>query len=431
MPVPAEMSRSSAEEVRIPVRLAWLDLLRGVAALVVALHHATYYFTPRLRSHLVDWFDPGLYGVLVFFLVSGYIVPASLERHGRVRNFWVSRLTRIYPLLLLACAVTVLPFLLGVRDLRAGLRAYEPATAVLAHLTMLQDVLAVPNVINVMWTLSYEMLFYLLVVAFFVTGTHRRSGPIAVTLVAVAVLTGGLLPMAALSRGAGVWPVVLLTVLVMAAAIAAAVSSHRAVRTVGGVAGGLLAMVLVTLNGRIGPWEGLVILAVMFTGTALYRAERGQIGRRSAVASSALVLAGAIVAGVWHAGVGMWPSQAKAFQVYWTGSVLLAASTFAAGWALRHRRIPAWLTTLGTISFSLYLLHPVLLMVNDQFLGRPEQDDVVRLAIFVPVLVVVSYFSYRYVELPFQRLGRRLNRRPDPVRRAVPALAMPLEPIPE
>src|SRR3954470_11049939 len=152
------MSRSSSGETSVPVRLAWLDLLRGVAALVVALHHATYYFTPRLRAGMVDWFDPGLYGVLVFFLVSGYIVPASLERHGRVRGFWISRLTRIYPLLVLACAITVLPTVLGVRDLRAGLNAYEPVTAVLAHLTMLQDVLAVPNVIGVIWTLSYEML---------------------------------------------------------------------------------------------------------------------------------------------------------------------------------------------------------------------------------------------------------------------------------
>src|SRR3954466_14183389 len=69
------MSRSSSGETSVPVRLAWLDLLRGVAALVVVLHHATYYFTPRLRAGMVDWFDPGLYGVLVFFLVSGYIVP--------------------------------------------------------------------------------------------------------------------------------------------------------------------------------------------------------------------------------------------------------------------------------------------------------------------------------------------------------------------
>jgi peptidoglycan/LPS O-acetylase OafA/YrhL len=427
------MSRSSSASASPSVRLAWLDLLRGVAALVVALHHATYYFTPRLRAHMVDLFDPGLYGVLVFFLVSGYIVPASLERHGRVRGFWISRLTRIYPLFLLACALTVLPVVLGMRDLRAGLGAYEPVTAVLAHLTMLQDVLAVPNVIGVLWTLSYEMLFYLLVVALFVVGAHRRSAPIAVTLVIAAVLTGGLLPMAALSHAMGVWQVVALTVLVLAAAITAAVSSHPVVRVAGGVTGGVLALVLVLVNGRVGPWQGLVILAVMFTGTALYRAEHGQIRWRTALVAAGVVLTGSIVAGVLHAAVGMWPWQAKEFQVYWVGSVLLAALTFAVGWALRHRRIPRWLTTLGTVSFSLYLLHPVLLMINDQVLGRPDHDDAFRVVVFVPVLVAVSFLSYRYVELPFQRLGRRLNRRPGPIapRPVVPAVPAPLEPLPE
>ena len=189
----------------------------------------------------------------------------------------------------------------------------------LAHLTMLQDVLAVPNVINVLWTLSYEMLFYLLVVALFVARAHRRSAPVAVVLVVGAVLAGGLLPMAGAvaygrRRAGGA-----LTALVMAVAIAGAVSGRPALRTGGGITGGVLALMLVAMNSRIGSVEGLVILAVMFTGTALYRAEHGQISRRTAAVASGLVLAGAIVAGVWHAESAMSPSQAGAFQVYWAG----------------------------------------------------------------------------------------------------------------
>ncbi|MCO5972655.1 acyltransferase family protein [Actinoallomurus soli] len=392
-------------------RLAWLDLLRGIAAMVVALHHATYYYVPRWRAGLgIDWFDPGLYGVLVFFLVSGYIIPASLERHGQVRRFWISRVLRIYPLLTTACAITLLPYLLGVRGLRAGLEAYRPATAVLAHLTMLQDVLAVPNVINVLWTLSYEMLFYLLVVALFVTRTHRLSAPIAVTLAAAAVLVGGLLPMAALSRTVGIGPTAALTAVVMVTAIVAAVSTRPSVRTAGGILGGVLAIALVGLNGRIGPWQSLIILAVMFTGTALYRAEHGQIRPRTAVLSAVVVLVCAVAAGALHAQVTMAPAQVDAFAVYWSGSLILAALTFAGGWALRRHRIPRWLTGLGAISFSLYLLHPVLLMLSDQFGGTPDHDDALRLTVFVAVLIAVSALTYRYVESPFQRLGRRIGR---------------------
>jgi peptidoglycan/LPS O-acetylase OafA/YrhL len=408
-----------------PSRLAWLDLLRGIAAMAVALHHATYYYIPRLRGEMVDWFDPGRYGVLVFFLVSGYIVPASLERHGRVRDFWISRAFRIYPLLLLACTVYVLPFLFGVRGLRAGLDRYDPVTAVLAHLTMLQDVLAVPNAINVLWTLSYEMTFYLLVAALFATGTHRGSAPIAVSLVLAAVLAGGLLPMTLLSRTAGTGPVVVATAVVLAAAIAAAVSGRPILRVAGCLLGGTLAFALVVVNGRIGPWEGLTNLAVMFTGTALYRAERHQIARSTALLTAAVVSAGAIAAGVWNAHSSMSAGQAQGFGRYWSGSIVLAAITFAVGWALRHRRIPGWLTGLGTMSFSLYLLHPVLLMLTDQFFGTPDHDDPLWLLLFVLALLAVSRVTHRLVEVPAQRVGRRLIRRLSPLQPSPPAAPAP------
>ena len=395
-------------------RLAWLDLLRGIAAMTVALHHATYYFTPAWRAGLRLWFDPGLYGVLVFFLVSGYIVPASLERRGQVRGFWIGRLLRIHPLLIVACAITVLPFVLGVRDLRAGLEAYRPATVVLAHLTMLQDVLAVPNAINVLWTLSYEMAFYLLVVALFVTGTHRRSASVALLLAAGAVMAGGVLPMAALSTRAGVGPVVALTAVALTASIVAAVSSRPGPRTAGGLVGGALALTLVGVNSRVGAWQGLTILAVMFTGTVLYRAEHGQIRRGTAAVTAVLVFAGAAVAAVRHAGVGMSAARAHAFAGHWTGSIASAAVTFAAAWALRSRWIPSWAAGLGKISFSLYLLHPVLLMISDQFGGTPADDSVFRLLAFVLVLIGASTLTYRYVEAPFQRLGRRPAREGGP-----------------
>ncbi|MBC6457860.1 acyltransferase family protein [Actinomadura sp. HBU206391] len=392
-------------------RLAWLDVLRGLAALAVALHHATYYFTPRLRYQVFEWFDPGRYGVLVFFLVSGYVVPASLERHGRVRDFWIGRFFRIHPLLLVASVLGIVPFILGIRGLRAGLEQYDPVIATLAHVTMLQDVLAVPNTLNVLWTLSYEMVFYLLIVALFVTGTHRRSAPIAALLVLAALLGGAVLPTAVLSRAAGTGRVVVIAAVLLAVAIAAAASSRARPRTAGGILGGVLAAVLVTVNGRITPWEGLVILAVMFAGTVVYRAQHGQIGKGAAALGLATVLAGSVAAGVWSAARTMPRPDAHVFQVYWTGSVLLAAFTFAGVMALRHRRMPRSLVGLGVISYSVYLLHPVLLIISDQLGGTPERDDVLRLAVFVCVLVMVSWTTHRCVEAPMQRLGRRVARR--------------------
>ncbi|MCP9966601.1 acyltransferase [Actinomadura madurae] len=381
----------------------------------MALHHASYVYLPGLRARMADWFDPGLVGVLVFFLVSGYIVPASLERRGSVRGFWIGRFFRIYPLLAVTCLLAVLPFLLGVLGLRAGLETYSPATAVLAHMTMLQDVLNVPNAMNVLWTLSYEMAFYLLIVALFVVGGHRRSAPaavvitvvalVAVTLTAGGLLTGAHAPAGLLSRTVGTGPVVAVTAAALVVAIGAAMSRRPATRTAGGLLGGLLAAALVTLNGRISAWEGLVMLAVMFLGTAIHRAEHGQITRRSGTAAGAVVIGGALVAGTWNAA-----PYGRNAQLVWCGAVVAAALAFGAAWRLRHARFPGWATGLGTISFSVYLLHPLLLMVAAQFLGVSGREDAVGLGFFLLALIVLSWASQRWIEAPAQRLGRRLTR---------------------
>ena len=122
-------------------RLGWLDLLRGIAALMVALQHAMYYFTPAAWTQMSRWVDPGKYGVLLFFLISGYIIPASLERRGSVRDFWTGRVLRIYPMLLVTCALLLVPLSLGWFEPRRETEGMDPLVGAVAHLTMLQDLL--------------------------------------------------------------------------------------------------------------------------------------------------------------------------------------------------------------------------------------------------------------------------------------------------
>ena len=69
-------------------RLAWLDALRGFAARPFVFDHGSTLKLLPVRDFLYRWLDLGQYGVFVFFLVSGYIIPASLERKGSVRGFW-------------------------------------------------------------------------------------------------------------------------------------------------------------------------------------------------------------------------------------------------------------------------------------------------------------------------------------------------------
>lgn len=384
-------------------RLGWLDALRGVAAVAVAVHHATFVYTPHAREAVLKWFNPGLWGVMVFFLVSGYIIPASLERHGRAERFWVSRLFRIYPLW---CAGTVMLFVLavaGISPLRGELNRFDPVTAVLAHVTMMQDLLTVPNAVNVLWTLSYEMAFYLIVTGLFAVRWHERSVP-AVTVLTLSGLALGFVGAGTFLSGAlGAPAMVAVMTLGMAIAIGSAYVSRPSVRRAGMVMGGALALALVVLNGRLSPWFGLSILTVMFTGTVLYRAERGQLRRRTAALTCVGVLVVMATQGWWH------PEEIEGGPVSWTVTLVLTALAFGAGMATRHRNAPGWLVRLGMMSFSVYLFHPLLLKVSDATVGRwRDHDNPVPLVVFLAVLLPLCWATYRWIERPMQRKGRDL-----------------------
>lgn len=370
--------------------------------MAVVAEHMLPWLMPALRPY---WFNLGMYGVLVFFLVSGYIIPASLEHRGDVRGFWISRVFRLYPLYLLVIAlVLLLAFWVPVRE-----QVPRDLSGVAAHLSMLLDVVHTGGVADPMWTLSYEMVFYLLVTALFVRGVHRRSGTLAVIFGVVAVCTGLVLSAPLL---AGSWPAVAASV-AFVAGLACLISGRF--RVTAAYALGAMALTLLVFGSFV-PWFGAAILAVMFTGTALYRWERGEGGPAPVVASALLVA----VAPVWSIQAGWWWVQPGV----WITTMALAGGTFAVGMALRGRRVPGVLTWLGLISYSVYLLHHPLLKGMNALVGDLRSVPAVAQAGlslgYVLVLLTLSWLTHRFVESPSQRLGRRLSRRPSGAPRDIP-----------
>src|SRR5260370_19385836 len=190
MSEPPQMSPLSATDAPgSGSRLAWLDVLRGIAALCVVFDHVSYYVIQSESGVVYQWFNPGDYGVFVFFIISGYIVPASLERKGSVRTFWVSRLFRLYPLYLLAIGLAVVLWMVHFGSLRG--ESADPETSILSQLLMMSNVLSGTNLPNVVWSLSYEMVFYLLLTALFLALLHKRSSRAALAFAVAAVALGG------------------------------------------------------------------------------------------------------------------------------------------------------------------------------------------------------------------------------------------------
>lgn len=375
-------------------RLAWLDALRGIGAMAVVAEHMLPWLAPAARPY---WFNLGMYGVMVFFLVSGYIIPASLEHRGDVRTFWVSRIFRLYPIYLLVIAAVLVAALLGVPvrpEVQADLAAFA------AHLTMLMDVVNGAGIVDTMWTLSYEMVFYLLVTALFTAGLHRRSGPIAVLFGLVAVGTG-LVVTAPLLPGP---PAAVVSAVVFVAGLTCLITGRG--RVPAAYLLGLTALALLLLGSRV-IWFGAAILAVMFTGTTIYRWERGRGPLWPVAAVAALVG----VAPVWAPQAGWWWVQPGP----WLTTLALAAATFAGAMALRRRRVPRALVWLGLISYSVYLLHHPVLRWFGGFTGDVRSADAVvqvaLIALYLAVVLALSRVTYGLVELPMQRLGRRIGAR--------------------
>ncbi|GAB2996370.1 hypothetical protein GCM10023080_073140 [Streptomyces pseudoechinosporeus] len=390
--------------------MGWLDALRGLAALVVVFDHSSYTFMADFRRELMPQFNTSRYGIMVFFLVSGYIIPASLERRGCVRTFWIGRIFRVYPLWAAVVTALLAVNLLGIAEMR-DFGQQSAATVAVAHATMLQELLGTPNLLLILWTLSYEMAFYLLVVALFTVRLHQRSAAVAVilaVLAAVSVTAGVVLPASALSGLVGTGPLIAFASIAMGVAICCASARSPVLRGFGGVLGGVLALVLVPFNGTVPLWEGLVILAVMFLGTAVYRAENGQSTWQYAAGTAVMVVACA-VGSAYRYGDGDHFTRRG-----WIVAFLLAVLTFGAGLASRRRRIPRMLTGLGTISYSVYLVHPVLLAVIDHTIGRRRQDNLALEVAFFTVLLPLCLLTHRYVEAPSQTWGRRLARRVQP-----------------
>lgn len=394
-------------------RMDWLDALRGLAALVVVFEHSLDVLLPEIRGAASPWFDFGRYGVFVFFLVSGYVVPFSLERRGSVRQFWAGRFFRLYPAW---CVALMLALALGTAGLSYGLPpalGERPWASALAHLTMLQDLLGVPNTVNVLWTLSYEMVFYLLITAMFVAGVHRSSARAALGFGVGAAFLGVVLPSGLLASR---WPAgtVLIAALLLAGGLAALLSHRGAVRQTGVAVVAVLALTLLVLNSRIGAIESLCIIATMFAGTAVRGIQEGRLRRRPAVAMVAVVPVLSLVAGTRAPTSWALHANPNPLGPDWSIAVAAAWLTFLAGLALRHRAMPRFLVWPGLVSYSLYLLHPLVIQLIWYAAGRDpgHLPGAVRAGwgvVLVAAVLGAAAFTHRYVERPAQRFGRRLT----------------------
>jgi peptidoglycan/LPS O-acetylase OafA/YrhL len=138
-------------------------MLRCLAAILVVLFHTET--ISAVRSGHVPFrsiFNGGSHGVDLFFVLSGFIISyvhkGDLGHPQRLTNYLFNRVTRIYPAVWIMSSFALALYLGGYGGAAkaAKLTGYD-VTASLLLLPQLSDAL-----INVTWTLKYEVFFYLI-----------------------------------------------------------------------------------------------------------------------------------------------------------------------------------------------------------------------------------------------------------------------------
>jgi peptidoglycan/LPS O-acetylase OafA/YrhL len=335
-------------------RLDFLDVARGVAALMVLAEHGLDDCLPGfLRAHLGHG-NLGRAGVLLFLLISGFIIPASLEQCDSNARFWLRRFFRLFPAYWLSIAVAY-----GASWHRAwsgvGVPLDRPGDWLL-NLTMLEGFFGRPYVWGVFWTLQLELIIYAGCSVLHALRLLPRAKWIAVLILAGYALIG-------LGRP-------------------------------------LLEGKFFGING-----ERCIYFAPL-VGLVAHRYWAGQLSR------GALLLLGLgqglVLAATWSLNHALFPAgvTAECLQVLactWG----IAYACFFPLLALRRWRMPKVTCWLGRISYSVYLLHPLVLMI----LAPAHWPAWLFLPVLLAGTLLLAQLAYRFVEVPGIALGRALERR--------------------
>ncbi len=144
-------------------RIDFIDYTRGIAAVVVLYSHTLEIFVPNWKDTF-EWFNLGQVGVVAFFLVSGYIIPYSMDKAKNIRQFILGRVTRIYPLYIFVALVTAVAFIAGIYHSPLVVKDASAPLLIFSHLLFIQDIIVGQNaIINFApgnWTLLIEGIWY-------------------------------------------------------------------------------------------------------------------------------------------------------------------------------------------------------------------------------------------------------------------------------
>lgn len=347
-------------------RYAAIDALRGLAALLVVVIHVSIIFLNKasleISGHgIKDFFlnfDLGRIGITIFFIISGFVICKSFNRKKKeLKSFVLKRFFRLYPLFWLSVLLSWL-FIW-----RPNPGSLTPNT-LLANLTMLPAFLGQEFMIGLYWSLETELIFYVLAAILYAIGWLRKP----------LVLVGLTLLMYALSY-----------LFITAPGFQPSLPHWTATPY-------HLALMLFGVTMRYA-YEGEKSQS-KFSHTTWVKIQLGLL----------LLIPLYITAEFLLTGNSTYVTDAYA---YLTGITL-----FLLGLKFL-KRAPGWMVHIGVVSYSIYLLHPIVFALLLKLTIKYSVLQGYHISVYIIVNILMSIalasLTYKLVEEPFNNLGRKLS----------------------
>jgi peptidoglycan/LPS O-acetylase OafA/YrhL len=162
-------------------RIEFAHNLRGVASLLVVFAHLAflffYWYTPvkeftnmpvytgdiPMLSQWLNLISPytnlGPLGVSIFFLISGFVIPFSLNKMN-ARQFLIARFFRIWPTYAFCLTCTLIAIIIASYYFQVPIP--QNKKTILASYLISPTLLGQPPIDGVIWTLEIEISFYIL-----------------------------------------------------------------------------------------------------------------------------------------------------------------------------------------------------------------------------------------------------------------------------
>ena len=337
-----------------------LDGMRGICIAAVVLYHGA------AQAGLTGWVRGGFIGVSVFFTLSGFLITSLLLREHsppggiRLAQFWSRRIRRLWPASFVVVTAVI------------ALSARGPLSATGA------------DAIAATWN---------------VTNWHVIAGGDAKLL---QTIVGPLGPTWSLAVEEQFY--------ILLALLMVAVVRVRRPHRVLAVVAALGIVVPVALSNMVTDWQPslefntFLRMPELFAGVllAVWHRSRHRVGLGSTAGDALAGVGVAVLVGLF-----LLADYTPPWLLRGGYSLVAMVTAFTVAGLLQHGRVAAALAVrplrwLGTISYSLYLVHwPAMSVLTRE---RTHRDGVALLAVLLTVSVLTAWVLHRVIERPIRQL---------------------------